>query len=234
MTALLFPLAIALTLGIAGLLVVALRRGEHAATVNAAAMLALAFFPYGVHVLFRTPAETGVVLDPRLLAWIAFAGFVHTLGMLGLYERVWWWDHLTHTVSAALVAALVYAALIVSLPSLDWVDDSTGTLLALTAGITFAIGVFWELLELVARDLGERYGIEPILVHYGTLDTAIDLVFDVVGVALVLALDLRIFVPITSQFHDLTPLVLTGSIWTLSLGSALMVVFLGANRTVAA
>jgi hypothetical protein len=63
------------------------------------------------------------------------------------------------------------------------------------------LGLLWELLELVLRELGDRHGIEPVLIHYGWRDTALDIVFDVVGVVLVLAVDLRLFVPV---FETLT------------------------------
>lgn len=112
-----------------------------------------------------------------------------------MYESTWWWDHLTHTVSGVLVAALIYAGLVVTRPT-----TGSGSVAAATVLFTFAVGVSWELLELVAREVGERYDIEPVLVHYGWRDTAFDLGFDLVGALLVVLLDLRIFVPVVDQF----------------------------------
>ncbi|MFD1568126.1 hypothetical protein ACFSAU_11535, partial [Halolamina litorea] len=119
--------------------------------------------------------------------WVAVAGFLHSLGMLGRYESVWWWDHLTHTLSAALLAALLYASLLVVAPGVAVVG---------TVVVTLTLGVVWEIGELLAREVASRYDIEPVLVHYGRRDTALDLVFDAVGTVLVVALDLRLFVPI--------------------------------------
>ena len=48
-------------------------------------------------------------LSPTLTLWITVAVFLHAIGMLGLYDEVWWWDHLTHLLSATLVAGVGYA-----------------------------------------------------------------------------------------------------------------------------
>jgi len=74
-------------------------------------------------------------------------------------------------------------------------DASFGGLAVLTVVLTLAAGVFWELIELIARDVGRRYDVEPVLVHYGRRDTTLDLVFDVVGALLVVGFDVRVFVP---------------------------------------
>jgi hypothetical protein len=50
---------------------------------------------------------------------------------------------------------------------------------------TVGLGVFWEVLEFVARELADVVGVEPVLVQYGLADTVVDLVFDMVGAVLV-------------------------------------------------
>ncbi|GAB7095710.1 hypothetical protein JCM30237_28640 [Halolamina litorea] len=165
------------------LLYVGYRRENTPAVANTAGAAVLTLVP---------PAVAGVVGaegDGFLVAtfWVAVAGFLHSLGMLGRYESVWWWDHLTHTLSAALLAALLYASLLVVAPGVAVVG---------TVVVTLTLGVVWEIGELLAREVASRYDIEPVLVHYGRRDTALDLVFDAVGTVLVVALDLRLFVPI--------------------------------------
>jgi len=168
-----------------GTLAVAVRRGNAPAAVNTAAVLCLTLLPPAAGWLFGDgPATTGL---PALTLATAVAGFLHALGMLGRYDSVWWWDHLTHTLSAALMTALLYAGLLVVAPSVA----VTGALLG-----TLALGVLWEIGELIAREIAERYEIEPVLVHYGRRDTALDLVFDLVGAGLVVGLDLRLFRPV--------------------------------------
>jgi len=210
-----------------GLLVVAVRRGNVAAAVNAFGALFLALLPavveFGLPVLLGQTFSLGAILP----LWIAIAGVLHTIGMLGAYETTWWWDHLTHTVSAALVAALLYAVIIVA-------AGRAGLAGIGTIGFTIAIGVFWELIELVARDIGERLDVEPVLVHYGWRDTVADIGFDAVGALLVVGVDLRTFVPIVEQFPGLARAALIGSGGVVVGGSLIMVLLLGIVRPTSA
>jgi hypothetical protein len=208
------------------LLVVAIRHRNVAAVINAFAAFVLALLPTLLGVVVHGILGQGVSFAPTLVLWLATAGFVHSLGMLGVYESTWWWDHLTHTVSAALLAALIYAGVIATFPETVG-SGRSATTIAAVLGFTFAIGIFWELIELVAREVGERYDIEPVLVHYGWDDTAADLVFDVVGALLVLGVDLRVFVPLVEQFPDVTRDILLASGWVVFGGSVVMAVFIG-------
>lgn len=175
--------------GIAALLVVSIRRDEHAAAVNAAVALLASLSPTLLAVGLASSGAGSVTVNPVLPFWLGVAGFLHAFGMLGPYDTIWWWDHVTHTVSAALVAALVYAALVPS-------GSGATTVAILTVLATFGLGLVWEGIEVLARALGERYGVEPVLVQYGVRDTALDLVFDLVGAVLVVLLDVQVFVPV--------------------------------------
>jgi hypothetical protein len=193
-----------LVAGIVAALVEGIRRESGAVVVNAVAALGVAAVPSAV--LLSLEAGPALVWDITL--WAAAASFLHSLGMLGLYESVDWWDHLTHTLSAGVLAAAFYPMSLVA-----WSDTAELTLAVAgaTVGLTLAAGIAWEILELVARELGKRYDIEPILVHYGRRDTALDLVFDVVGAVLVLALDVRLFLPVVEQYPEMAGALLTGS-----------------------
>ena len=210
---------------ILGLLIVAVRRQNVAAAVNAFGSLVLAVLPTATDAVVRTESGQALVFDPVLALWLGVAGFLHSLGMLGPYDSTWWWDHLTHTVSAALVAALLYAAFVVTVPSLTGPTPWPGGVGALTVVFTFVIGIFWELIELVAREIGDWYDIEPVLVHYGWEDTALDLVFDVVGALVVVVLDVRIFVSTVERFPVVTERLLVASGWFVVLGSIAMTLF---------
>lgn len=180
--------------GLVLLLVVAIRHGNVPATVNTLVALAVALLSV-VLASGNQPPWNGPLLTPELPLWVVIAGVLHSIGMLGYYESIWWWDHLTHTVSATLVTALLYAGLIVATRG----AFSPTVIATLTVASTFVVGVFWELIELGARAVGERYDIEPVLVHYGWRDTAFDMGFNLVGALLVVALDLRLFVDVVSQ-----------------------------------
>lgn len=208
--------------GIVAILLVAVRRGDFATVANALVSLVAALVPAGVELLAPYAVGVSPSLGPVLPVWIAAAGLVHSIGMLGPYDTIAWWDSVTHTVSAALVAALVYAGLVVVGRHGGFLDPSFGALAALTVGFTFAAGVFWELIELVARDVGQRYDVEPVLVQYGRGDTALDLVFDVVGALLVVVFDLRVFVPIAEQSPAVTGSLVRVSAAVVVLGSAVL------------
>ena len=207
--------------GVFALFLVAVRRRDAAAAVNALAALVLALLPVAVGVALPATAARSALIGPALPLWLSVAGLLHSVGMLGLYDSVRWWDHVTHTVSAALVAALCYAA-VVALPDAVGVAPGAGTAAVATTAFTFAVGVFWELIELVARDVGERFEVEPVLVHYGRRDTAVDLGFDVVGALLVVGADLRLFVPLVEGFPDASRAALVGAGWVVFAGSLAM------------
>lgn len=170
------------------------RRRNEAALVNTVVAILVTATPIGVELTLRALGTPQASFTSLLTLWVGGASILHCLGMLGLYESVRWWDHLTHTISAALAAALIYAALLVAAGPAP--DVGTASLAVATLGVVLVFSLLWELTELVMRHIGERYGVEPVLVHYGWRDTGLDLVFDTLGAVLVLALDVRLFVPV--------------------------------------
>ena len=205
---------------------VAVRRGDPSATVNAAFALAVAALPFAMPVLAPGATAEAVAAVPELPLWIATACLLHVVGMLGWYDTVRWWDHLTHTVSSALLTALVYAALLVVGRTEPGTTLVGAAVPVVAVGFVFAVGVFWELFELLARDLSERLDVEPVLVHYGWRDTGFDLVFDVVGALLVVAADLRVFVPVAAGAPAATWTALVWSGWVVVAGSAVLTAYL--------
>lgn len=220
---------LSLQVAILGLLAIAVRRRNVAAAVNALSVLLLSLLPRFVEVAMPALVDRSITVDPLLSLWIAIAGVLHALGMLGLYETTWWWDHLTHTLSAALVAAFLYASLIVSFPGFGGPVRQSLPALIVTVVLTLAIGVFWELIELVARAVAERFDIDPVLVHYGWRDTAADLVFDTVGAVLVVAADLQLFFPLVERVPELTRTVMIAGGWFVLAGSVSMALVLWAG-----
>lgn len=190
-------------------LVVAVRRRDVAAAINSVVAVAVVAVP------FVLPAVAGPGAPTTLALWLAVAALLHAVGMLGPYDSVRWWDTVTHFVSASFVAALWYAGALVG--DVPW-PAVTAVLL------TFVAGLWWELLELVARELGEALEIEPVLVHYGRRDTLVDLAVDVVGAVAVVVLDVRAFVPVvdrllgpSSRFLDWTAAVVVAGFAVLTL-----------------
>lgn len=211
LTELLSIAAMALQIGIVGVLVESARRRDVAATVNALVSITVALSPGAIGFVSPTILGRSVTFGPELPLWLAVAGLLHSYGMLGPYDSIWWWDSLTHTISAALVAAFAYSGLIVVTAGSTWIDLPTGIIPLLTILFTMAAGIFWELIELVAREVGEHFDIKPVLVHYGLRDTVLDLVFDFVAALGIVVLDIRLFVPIAEEFPQLTEAFILGS-----------------------
>jgi hypothetical protein len=143
---------------------------------------------YGLAVLLLPDAidrVAGVSLPPAHRLWIAGGIALHPFGALyGYYDTVWWWDHLAHAASASLLAAGLYAcwlAVVRPRPHGEprHADGERRPRLGLAGHLAvFALvltgGVGWEVFEAHA----------PALVVYGPTDTRLDLVFDVVGWAM--------------------------------------------------
>ncbi|WP_242695616.1 hypothetical protein [Halomontanus rarus] len=166
-----------LQIGIVAALVAGIRRRDPSVVVNGGLSLTFVALPRNLE------RRYDVSFRPWQRVWISTAALVHTLGMLGPYDRVWWWDHLAHTLSGVVVAGaadVVYRTGLVERSPLPGRSRP-----AFIVGITFGFGALWELLEYLIHALGDRIGFEPLLVHYGRLDTVGDLVFDLLGAGLV-------------------------------------------------
>lgn len=181
-----------------------LRRRNVSAVVNSLGALAVALLPATLRSL------TGLAYGPELPLWIGVAGLIHAVGMLGLYDSVGWWDHLAHAVSAALVTALTYAAVLTVSSDGPFGALGPAGVVGGTLGYLVVFAVLWELIEEFARHVAERYDIGPLLVVYGPFDWLFDLAFNLVGAGLVLLLDLRVFVPVFEPHPRGTTLLLLG------------------------
>ena len=142
-----------------------------------------------------------ILLHPRLLRtafgvrvtnlqvlWVSLTLFLHPFGVVyGVYEAVWWYDHLTHVLSASLVASVGYVVgRVVVLRSAERSHSALllhlGTLLLVLVG-----GAFWEAYEVLQVDV-TVFGIDLVkgsLTVYGTDDTLYDYLFNLVGWLLV-------------------------------------------------
>jgi len=158
--------------GLVAVLVAGVRRRDPGAVVNAAVAFAATYAPDVAERVF------GLEFRPWQRAYVDGAMLTHAVGMLGPYDDVWWWDHLTHAHSSTLVGSAAFAA------ARRRGDDPRPRVVAAVA----VAGLCWELLEYVIHATANRLGLEPVLVTYGKRDTALDLVFNFVGAAVVLLL----------------------------------------------
>lgn len=175
-------LARAMQISLVGILLVGLYDGDSSIIVNTAVALCVTHLPA---VLER---EYGVSLDARLSLWITSAVFLHAFGMVGVpwtplnpYQSVWWWDHLTHSLSASVVAAVGYSTARIVDSHSGVIEIPPRFMFVYIVLFVLAFGVLWEVLEFAVSRLAFLIGGKPVLVQYGIEDTLLDLVFDVVG-----------------------------------------------------
>lgn len=143
--------------------------------VNALLALAVTVLPAVLARNYR------VILPPGLVLPLTATVLLHTVGMLGVYESVWWWDALTHVLSATLVAAAGYAVVHAVDLHADSLSFPDGFLVVFVFLCTVALGVLWEVFEFAARGLATLLGFGPVLIQYGLADTMADLLYDIVG-----------------------------------------------------
>ncbi|MFT4947171.1 MAG: hypothetical protein ACI8TL_001411 [Natronomonas sp.] len=165
-----------------GLLFIGIDRGNPGIIINTIASLVVVQLPA---ILER---DYDLTMDPRLVLWITAAAFLHGIGIVGIpgvtrsfYTNIWWWDHLTHSLSASVVAAAGYATVrAVDLHSED-VDIPARYVGIILLIFVLAFGVLWELLEFAIGVTADTIGTRTILTQYGIEDTLKDLTFNSMG-----------------------------------------------------
>ncbi|SDX84215.1 hypothetical protein [Halobellus clavatus] len=153
--------------------------------INALVGLLVTFLP---GVLER---DLGIPIDAGLALWISAAVFLHALGTITIpgvgkpYVDIWWWDHLTHALSASLVAGVGYATTrAVDLHS-EHVSFPARFQFVFILLFVVAFGVLWEVIEFGIGLAASMTGTKGVLTQYGLEDSMLDLVFDTVGAILV-------------------------------------------------
>jgi hypothetical protein len=158
--------------GLVAVMVAGVRRRDPGAVANAVVGFAVTYAPDAVERAFEFEFR------PWQRAYVDAAMLTHAVGMLGPYDAVWWWDHLTHTHSSTLLGSVAFAA------ARRRGEDPRPRVVAAVA----VAGCCWELLEYAIHATARRLGFEPVLVTYGKRDTALDLAFNLVGAVVVLLL----------------------------------------------
>ena len=148
----------------------ALRQRNQNAIVNAVLMFTATSLP---DVAER---RYSVEFRPWQRVYVELALLAHAVGFLGPYDDVWWWDHVTHTLSATLLGGIFHVV-----AQFRGRNPERDVLASIVGG-----GVLWESLEYVIHLVSDRLGVEPMLVHYGPRDTLKDLLFNLLGGLLVI------------------------------------------------
>lgn len=161
--------------GIAAVLVYGVLTWNPAVIVNAVFGLGVAYLPAFI------ARDYNLRLSPGLVFLVALAIFLHTVGMVGLYNKTAWWDHMTHALSAVVVGSISYATVVALDSHREDLHFPPMFLAVFLLATTLGFGVLWEALEFAARYLGELVGADPVLVVYGVSDVTLDLVYNAIG-----------------------------------------------------
>ncbi len=172
--------------GLVGMLLIGFMRGNTGIIVNTLVALAVTRLP---GILKR---DFGIPMDPGLTLWITAAVFLHAFGTVGLpgsplnpYQSVWWYDHLTHGLSASVVAAVGYATARALDVHSDEIFFPPEFMVVFIFLFVLAFGVLWEVIEFAIGGLAAVVGFGSVLTQYGLEDTMLDLIFDMAGAAVV-------------------------------------------------
>ncbi|WP_153952554.1 hypothetical protein [Halosegnis longus] len=171
-----------LQLLLVGITIVALARRNVTLVVNSGVPLAITFLPA---VLRR---EFDYTMDPGLVVWITLATVLHAVGAVALYELYGWYDSLTHTFSASLIAGGGYAIARSVEHHTQAVSFTRGFRGSFVVLFVLAVGVAWEILEFASGGVATLVGGEAVLAQYGTTDIVNDLVFNAAGAVVVATL----------------------------------------------
>ena len=126
-------------------------------------------------------------LDPWLGLWITTAVFLHTAGSAGLYGQIGWWDHLTHAMSASLLAAFGYTtARAIDLHN-DEIHIPRRFFFVYIFVVVLSFGVIWELFEFGLDIVADTTGVTMPLAQHGLDDTVLDSMYNSLGALLVAA-----------------------------------------------
>jgi uncharacterized membrane protein YjdF len=164
---------------LAGIVVYGAAFGQPKAITNGGLGLFVTFVPALLERNYDIP------LDPWLGVWITTAVLLHTVGSAGFYARVGWWDHLTHALSASLIAGAGYTTLRAIDLHNDEIRIPSRFAFVFIFVVVLAFGVVWELFEFGLDIVADETGIEMPLAQFGLGDTVADLTYNSVGALLV-------------------------------------------------
>jgi hypothetical protein len=168
-----------LQLGLAGIAVYGLVTGRLGMAANGALTLSVTLVP----ALLRR--EYGYTMDAGLVLWITLAIVLHVIGSLGLYSQFSWYDEITHTVSATVVAGIGYATFRAFEQHSDAIDVPSVFRGVFIVVFVLAFGVGWEVFEFGAVEVARLLGFDSPVTVYGIDDIVTDFVFNGVGAVLV-------------------------------------------------
>ena len=149
-----------LQLALVGLIGYGMVTGSVPVSVTAGIALGITLLPAALRREYEYSMDAGLVL------WITVAVFLHAVGSTGIYGQYQWYDEITHTVSATVVAGIGYASFrAFELHSDDVAVPSAFRSLFIVVFV-LAAGVLWEVFEYALGGLVPVYGIDDIVTDF--------------------------------------------------------------------
>jgi len=144
--------------------------------------------------------DLGLVLPVELNFWIVLALFLHVVGGIsGFYDNVSGWDHITHMISASLIAALGFVVVVTIDKYVESIFLPRPFPALFIVMFTMAFGVLWEFMEFASDQL------MGTMLQYSLDDSMVDLMFDAFG-GFIVAVMGEYYLTHASQEHFVTPL----------------------------
>lgn len=169
----------AMQLALVGLLVYGLATFQLGMAANGGLALIVTLLP----ALLRR--EYGYSMNAGLVLWITVAILLHSIGSLGLYDQFSWYDEVTHTISATLIAGVGYATLRAFERHSDEIDVPSEFRAVFIVVFVLAFGVLWEVFEFAAVFFSRVLGVSAPVTVYGIDDIVTDMIFNTFGAILV-------------------------------------------------
>ncbi|GAA0241407.1 DUF2238 domain-containing protein [Haladaptatus pallidirubidus] len=171
-----------LQVALLGIALIGLIRFNWGLVINASVSLGVTFLPGILSRDYRVPLSAGLTL------WITTAVFLHAVGALGPYQWFGWYDSVTHTLSATIVAGAGYASAQALAEHDDSLEIPSEFMFVFILVFVLAFGVLWEILEFASGGVASLIGGEAVLAQYGVSDIVLDLAFNAVGALIVATL----------------------------------------------
>jgi uncharacterized membrane protein YjdF len=125
--------------------------------------------------------EYDYTMDPGLTLWITVAIFLHSVGSLGPYGWFSWYDSVTHTISATVIAGVGYAGFRAFERHSDSLDVGPNFRAVFIVVFVLAASVVWELLEFASGGIASMLNADAPLTVYGIDDIVSDMISNTLG-----------------------------------------------------
>ena len=164
--------------------------------VNTGIPFLLALLP--LYVRWRHDYRFNPVLTLLIVGGAAF----HSVGALGYYQTIGWFDQLAHGVAGALVAGVGYALVQVVETQHDRIQIPPKLRPVFVIVFAIAVGVAWEITEFSLELAATVLGGDALLAQYSLTDVVLDLQYDVVGAFVVALWGTSYFDDLRTLFAD--------------------------------